>query len=155
VVPATRAVGPGRDAPREVRAHRDASVRIAARMVRDGRADAMVSAAAPEAAVAAAGFTFGLLPGATPPSPGGVLAGRSGPVVLCDAGAAGAAAADEFAQFALAGSAYAMVALRVARPKVGLLSARPALVDTLRRTADAALRTIDIDALDIDAIDID
>jgi glycerol-3-phosphate acyltransferase PlsX len=141
LAPASRAVAPGPDAVREVRAHRDAAVRVAARMVRDGHADAMVSAGPAEAVVAAAHFTLGLVEGATRPALGAVLRGRAGPVVVCDVGAA-AASADELVQFALAGAAYATARLGVAEPRVGLLAARPALLDPLRSTADAALRTL-------------
>jgi glycerol-3-phosphate acyltransferase PlsX len=113
-------------------------------MVRDGRADAMVSAAPAEAVVAAAHFTLGLLPGATRPVLAAVVEGRLGPVVLCDAGAVASASADELVQCALAGSAFATAGMGVARPRVGLLSARPALVDSERDAADEALRALGV-----------
>jgi glycerol-3-phosphate acyltransferase PlsX len=107
----------------------------------------MVSAAPAEAVVAAAHFTLGLVPGATRPALGVVVKGRLGSVVLCDAGAATSASADELVQFAIAGSAFAVAGLGVARPRVGLLSARPALVDSERSAADAALSAVGVEHL--------
>ncbi|MBX6389294.1 MAG: phosphate starvation-inducible protein PhoH [Frankia sp.] len=160
---ARRGIPGGPEAVREVRARRDSGVRVAARLVRDGKADAMVSVAPLEAVAAAAQFTFGLLPGATraslaavvdllaaPPadtgeaSEGGAVAGAGG-VVLCDAGASVDITQDDLAQFAIAGAAYARVRAAVGEPRVGLLASRPALPDTVRRAADRLLATLALD----------
>jgi len=146
LVTAARGIPAGTEAIRDVRARRDSGVRVAARLVRDGRADAMVSVAPPEAVAAAALFTFGLLPGATRASLAAVVdVGRSAGVVLCDAGASVDVAADDLAQFALVGAAYARVRAGSGEPRVGLLAARPALPDTVRRAAHELLGTLDID----------
>ncbi|MEX5632277.1 phosphate starvation-inducible protein PhoH [Parafrankia sp. FMc2] len=152
LVDARRGVAPGPDALREVRARRDSGVRIAARLVRDGQADAMVSLAPLEAVLAAARFTFGLVPGATRAaaavtlhlSPGGL--GPTGrPVVLCDAGGSVDVTADELAQFALVGARLSRARHGVDSPRVGLLSARPALLDPLRRSAGDLLASLGVD----------
>ncbi|OHV38179.1 MULTISPECIES: phosphate starvation protein PhoH [Pseudofrankia] len=146
LVTAARGIPAGADAVRDVRARRDSGVRVAARLVRDGRADAMVSVAPPEAVAAAALFTFGLLPGATRASLAAVVdVGRAPGVVLCDAGASVDVAADDLAQFALAGAAYARVRAGSGEPGVGLLTARPALPDTMRRAAHELLGTLGVD----------
>ncbi|WP_462202744.1 phosphate starvation-inducible protein PhoH [Frankia sp. CcWB3] len=141
---AARGVSAGPEALREVRARRDSGVRVAARLVRDGHADAMVSVAPAEAVVASAQFTYGLLPGATRATLASIVGGSNAPVVLCDAGATVDVTADELAQFAVAGSAYAAVRFAVDAPRVGLLTARPAIPDTLRRAADELLRSLDL-----------
>jgi phosphate acyltransferase len=142
---AARGVPAGPDAMREVRARRDSGVRVAARLVRDGRADAMVSVAPVEAVAAASQFTLGLLPGVTRAALAVVISGSRGPVILCDAGASADVTADELGQFALAGSAYAAVRLGAERPRVGLLAARPGLPDTLRRGADELIASLDLE----------
>jgi glycerol-3-phosphate acyltransferase PlsX len=114
-------------------------------MVRDGRADAVVSLAPEEAVAAASQFTFGLLPGVTRAALAVVISGLRGPVILCDAGASTDVTADELAQFALAGSAYAAVRLGAERPRVGLLAARPGLPDTLRRGAGELIALLDLE----------
>jgi glycerol-3-phosphate acyltransferase PlsX len=114
-------------------------------MVRDGRADAMVSLAPVEAVAAASQFTFGLLPGVTRAALAVVISGPRGPMILCDAGASVDVTADELAQFALAGSAYAAMRLGAERPRVGLLAARPALPDTLRRGAGELIALLDLE----------
>lgn len=147
LVDARRGVAPGPDALREVRARRDSGVRIAARLVRDGQADAMVSLAPLEAILAAARFTFGLVPGATRAAAAVTLhispAGR--PVILCDAGGSVDVTADELAQFALVGARLSWARHGVDSPRVGLLSARPALLDPLRRSAGDLLASLGVD----------
>jgi glycerol-3-phosphate acyltransferase PlsX len=122
VAPASQAIGMEEDPARAVRRKRDATVRVAAKLVRDGAADATVSAGSTGAAMAAALFTLGRLPGMTRPALAVVLPAVHGPVVLLDAGAGVEATTDLLAQFALAGAAYATARLGLPRPRVGLLS---------------------------------
>jgi glycerol-3-phosphate acyltransferase PlsX len=141
---ASQPVEGGPQALRDVRGRRDSGVRVAARLVRDGEADAMVSVAPVESVLAAAQFTHGLLPGATRALLAAVLGEGGVGTVLCDAGAAGFGAADEFAQSALLGGVYAALRFSVREPRVGLLAARGALADPLREAADELLRTLDV-----------
>ncbi|SBW27701.1 phosphate starvation-inducible protein PhoH [Protofrankia symbiont of Coriaria ruscifolia] len=125
LVEAPHLIGPGQDAAREVRSRRDATVRVATRLIRDGVVDAVVSAGPFEALVAAASFTLGPAPGATRPALAVLLGSPSRPTILLDAGAATGASADQLVQYAVVGSAYATVCLDVARPRIGLLVAGP------------------------------
>lgn len=149
LVTAARGIRPGVDAVRDVRAYRDSGVRVAARLVRDGQADALVSTAPPEAVAAAAQFTFGLVPGSTRASLATVIGrpdgGAASGVVLCDSGASADVTADDLAQFALAAVAFARVRAGVGEPRVGLLTARPAVPDTLRRAAHELLGALGLD----------
>lgn len=137
LVEATQVIGMDEDPARAVRAKRDASVRVAARLVRDGQADATVSAGSTGAAMAAALLTLGRLPGMSRPAVAVVVPAAAGPLVLLDAGANPDAGADLLAQFALAGAALARTRLGVADPAVGLLSigAEPGKGDELRKAA--------------------
>jgi glycerol-3-phosphate acyltransferase PlsX len=145
VVNATQHIAMDEDPARAVRAKRDASVRVAARLVRDGAADATVSAGSTGAALAAALFTLGRLPGVTRPAIAVVVPALHGPVVLLDAGANPDAGPDLLAQFALTGAAYATTR-GVRTPRVGLLSngAEPGKGDETRRAAYALLEALPI-----------
>jgi glycerol-3-phosphate acyltransferase PlsX len=122
---------------RAVRANRDASVRVAMTLVRDRAADAAVSAGPTGAAMAAAVFTVGLLPGVTRAPVAVTAPTAAGPVVVLDAGANVDCGADQLVQFALAGAAFATVQHAVASPRVGLLSigTEPGKGDALRKQA--------------------
>jgi glycerol-3-phosphate acyltransferase PlsX len=146
LVQASEVVGMDEDPARAVRAKRDATVRVAAALVRDGVADATVSVGSTGAALAAAVFTLGRLPGVTRPGLAVVVPAARGPLVLLDAGATVECGHDLLVQFALAGSAYAQVRLGVDRPRVGLLSigAEAGKGDALRKAAHALLADLPI-----------
>ena len=139
VVAASQVVQMHEDPGRAVRAKRDATVRVAARLVRDGLAAATVSVGSTGAAMAAALFTLGRLPGVTRPALTITVPAAGGPVVLLDVGANLECTPDLLAQFALAGAAYARTRLGCPRPRVGLLSigAEPGKGDALRKDAFA------------------
>ena len=147
LVPASQVVGMDEDPARAVRAKRDATVRVAARLVRDGEADAMVSVGSTGAALAAAVFTLGRLRGVSRPALAAVVPAAAGPLVFLDAGASPEATPEVLAQFALAGAAFATVRLGVAAPRVGLLSIgeEAGKGDELRRAAHAALSALPLD----------
>lgn len=150
IVAARQSVRMDEDPVRAVRSRRDATVRVAARLVRDGAADATVSIGSTGAALAAAVFTLGRLPGVTRPSLALIVDGLDGPLIFLDAGANTDCGADLLVQFALCGSAYATVALGVPRPRVGLLTigAEPGKGDALRKDAFAALGALPADRID-------
>lgn len=110
------------DAGRAVRARRRASVRVAARLVRDGAADATVTRGPVAAAAVAAEFVLGRVPGVTRSALARVVVTPAGPVVLLDTSAGPDATPDQLAQLALLGSAYAAARFGLRRPRVGLLS---------------------------------
>jgi phosphate acyltransferase len=141
VVTATQRIEMDEDPVRAVRSRRDSTVRVAARLVRDGLADATVSVGSTGAAMAAALFTLGRLPGVTRPPLAVVVPAPRGQVVLLDAGATVEAAPDVLLQFALAGASYASVRLGVARPSIGLLSngSEPGKGDPVRKDAGRLL----------------
>jgi len=131
----------GSDDPlRTVRSRRDAAVRVAARLVRDGQADAMVSAGPVGATCAAAQFALRVLPGvARPPFAATVLTPPA--PLLVDAGAAVDMDAGAFLTYALLGSGYIRASHGVTAPRVALLTGAPELerLDRTRARAHAAL----------------
>lgn len=122
VVAATEVIGMAEDPARAIRKKRDATVRVCARLVRDGDADAMVSVGSTGAALAAALFTLGRLKGVSRPPLAAVVPAKDGPLIFLDAGANPEASVELLAQYALAGSAFATVRLGIAEPRVGLLT---------------------------------
>ena len=147
LVAASQVVGMHEDPARAVRAKRDATVRVASRLVRDGHADAVVSVGSTGAALAAAVFTLGRLRGMGRPALAAVVPAKTGPLVFLDAGATTEATPELLAQFALAGVAFAQVRLGIARPRVGLLTngEEPGKGDPLRKDAYDALAALPVD----------
>ncbi len=144
VVAATQVVGMDEDPARGVRAKRDATVRVCARLVRDGQADAMVSVGSTGAALAAAVFTLGRLKGMSRPALAVVVPAQAGPLVFLDAGATVEATPALLGQFALAGAAFAAVRLGLDRPRIGLLTngEEPGKGDVLRKEAFEVLTEV-------------
>ena len=123
---ASQVVGMHEDPVRAVRAKRDATVRVCARLVREGPgaggADAMVSLGSTGATLAAAVFTLTRLRGVARPPLAAVIPSSSGDLVFLDAGATVECTPALLTSFALVGAAYATVRLGVERPRVGLLT---------------------------------
>ena len=141
LVAASQVVGMDEDPARAVRAKRDATVRVAARLVRDGAADAVVSIGSTGAALAAAVFTVTRQRGVGRPPLAAVIPAPGGPLVFLDAGASVEASPELLASFALVGAAYARVRLGIDRPRVGLLTVgeEAGKGDPLRKAAHEAI----------------
>jgi phosphate acyltransferase len=105
-----------------VRGKRDSSLVTACRLVREGRADAAVSAGNTGAMLAAGLLEIRRLPGVNRPAIAVVLPARRGPTVLIDSGANADARAEHLRQFAHMGSVFAQEILGVRNPEVRLLS---------------------------------
>jgi phosphate acyltransferase len=123
VVPCTEVIDMHEEGARAVRRKKDSSLVVAAELVRDGKASAMLSAGNTGATVASALLRMGRLKGvnrpaiATPiPVPG------STPTVLLDAGANAEVQAAWLVQFAQMGTAYCRARFGIATPRVGLLN---------------------------------
>jgi len=99
-----------------------ASVRVAARLVREGRASAVVSCGNTGAAMVAARVEMGAMEGVDRPPVSTVLPrSDGGSLVLLDAGANVDCPPEHLVSFACLGAAHAR-AMGVASPRVGLLS---------------------------------
>jgi len=105
-----------------VRRKRNCSMAVAAGLVRDGRAQAFVSAGNSGACMACAVFYLGLLPGVDRPAIAAVLPTRSGPCTMLDSGAVVDCSPEMLLQFAIMGKAYASAMLGRPNPRVGILS---------------------------------
>lgn len=105
-----------------VRHKRNASVRVAARLVKEGRAQAMVTAGHTGAAMIAAKTVIGTLSGVDRPALAAVFPNRRGQTVVLDVGANVGARAAHLRQFAVMGHFYAQEILGTPSPRIGLMS---------------------------------
>ncbi len=110
-------------AAKAVRNKRDSSMRVAARLVREGVAHGMVSAGNTGAVMATAKLMQGMVKGVDRPALASVFPTLSGkPTVLMDVGANVDCDAKMLAQFAVMGDIYSKTIYHTQNPKVGLLS---------------------------------
>jgi glycerol-3-phosphate acyltransferase PlsX len=110
-------------AAQAVRSKRDSSMRVGLKMVREGRAGGFFTAGNTGAAMATAKMVLGSLAGVDRPALASVMPTTSGqPCVLLDVGANVDCDPENLVQFAVMGHMYAKNVLRVANPRVGLLS---------------------------------
>jgi phosphate acyltransferase len=119
---ASEVVGMAESPSLALRRKRDSSLRVAAELVRDGKAAAFISAGNTGAALAISMFVIGVLRGIDRPAIAAVLPGLRGFTVLIDAGANVTPKAWHLFQFAIMGHVYARDILGLERPRVGLLS---------------------------------
>jgi phosphate acyltransferase len=105
-----------------VRGKRDSSLVVSSRLVREGRADAAVSAGNTGAMLAAGLLEIRRLRGVNRPAIAVVLPAKKGPSVLIDSGANADGRAEHLRQFAHMGSVFAEEILQVRNPEVRLLS---------------------------------
>jgi phosphate acyltransferase len=119
---ASEVVGMAESPSLALRRKRDSSLRVAAELVRDGKASAFISAGNTGAALAISMFVIGVLRGIDRPAIAAVLPSLRGFTVLIDAGANVTPKAWHLFQFAIMGHVYARDILGLERPRVGLLS---------------------------------
>lgn len=122
IVHTTQVIAMGEPPAQAVRMKRDSSIYRGMELVKNGEADAFLSAGSTGAMVAAAIFVLRRIPGVKRPAIGTVLPTISRPVLLIDAGANTDCDEIELEQFALMGSLYSQSILGQPNPSVGLLS---------------------------------
>ena len=105
-----------------LRRKKNASIQVACRLVKDGKAEAVVSAGHSGATVACGMFIMGRLPGVERPALAALLPTEKNPVVVLDAGANVDCRPYHLFQFGLMGDAFARDLLGYAAPRVSLLS---------------------------------
>ncbi|MCL1909848.1 MAG: phosphate acyltransferase PlsX [Kiritimatiellaeota bacterium] len=107
-----------------VRNKRDSSIYRGMELVKNGEADAILSAGSTGALIAAAFFVLRRLPGVRRPALGAVLPTiiDHQPLLVLDVGATTDCTETELEQFAMMGRSYSKAILRRANPAVGLLS---------------------------------
>lgn len=122
IVHASETVGMDESPAQAARRKKDSSISKALELVKNGDADAMVSAGNSGAVMASAGLKFGRIPGIDRPAIAVIMPTQKRPVLLIDAGANMDCDARMLEQFAVMGSTYSRVVLKQNNPVVGLMS---------------------------------
>lgn len=122
VVPASQVVSM-EDKPSEIlRRKKDSSIHVACRLVKEGRADGVVSAGNSGATLACGMFVLGRIEGVERPALASILPTEQKPMVLIDVGANVDAKPFHLFQFGLMADVLAKTVLGCEKPRVGILS---------------------------------
>src|SRR5215475_1515789 len=106
-----------------VRRKRDSSIRVAARLMREGAASGIVSAGNTGAVMATSKLVMGALSVVDRPALSAVLPTQKGkPAILLDVGANVDCKPHHLEQFAMMGDIYSRAIFGIRRPRIGLLS---------------------------------
>jgi phosphate acyltransferase len=105
-----------------IRKKRNSSIRVCANLVKEGKADAMVSAGNTGAAMSSAYMVLGMIEGVDRPALAAILPNAKGHTVLLDVGANVDSKPGHLREFAVMGHYYAQMLFGIADPRVGLLS---------------------------------
>ena len=119
---ASEVVGMSEPPAEALRRKKDSSMRVAINLVKDGEAEACVSAGNTGALMATAKFVLKMLPGIDRPAIIAELPSRGGSLHMLDLGANTQATADHLFQYAVMGSIVCNDILGIERPRVALLN---------------------------------
>jgi glycerol-3-phosphate acyltransferase PlsX len=122
IVHSTQIVGMDEQPALALREKKDSSILVAVDLVKNGQADAVVTAGHTGAGMAAAVLRLGRLPGVDRPALAVQMITAKGPVVLLDIGAKPDSTPENLVQYARMGAIFAERVLGVAEPRVALLS---------------------------------
>jgi glycerol-3-phosphate acyltransferase PlsX len=122
VVDAEEVVGMDEPATTPIRRKRRSSIRVCCELVRDQRAEAMVSFGNTGAVLAAAKMVIGMTRGVDRPALAALFPNRLGRTIVLDVGANLETKTAQLRQFAVMGHFYAQEVLGDPAPRIGLLS---------------------------------
>ena len=122
VVHASEVIGMDESPTGSVRTKKDSSINVAMNLLKDGKAEAVVSAGNTGALMASALFKLGRISGIERPAIATIFPTQKGEVLLLDMGANVDCKPQHLYQFAQMGSVYAERVMHVKDPKVGLLN---------------------------------
>jgi phosphate acyltransferase len=122
IVPASESVTMDEHPAQAVRRKKDASINVCMRLVKEGKADAVVTAGHTGAGVAAAILNLGRLRNVDRPALAVQMVTDKGPMVLLDIGATTDSTGTNLFQYATMGTIFAEKVLGVKSPSVALLS---------------------------------
>ncbi len=105
-----------------MRKKKDSSIQVACRLVKEGKADGVVSAGNSGATVACGMFTIGRIKGVLRPGMAGILPTEKNPMVLLDVGANVDCKPEHLFQYGLMADVLARDVLGYSDPRIGLLT---------------------------------
>jgi len=143
---APEVIGMGEHPATALRTKRRSSIVVATNLVKDGDADAVVSAGSTGATMAAAVFRLGRIEGIDRPALPAHMVTATGPVMLLDVGANVDSDPENLVQFAAMGAIFAEHVLHVRNPRIGLLNIGEEVEkgDGLTKEAHARLTNADL-----------
>ena len=121
VISASEVIGMDEHPAKAVKGKKDASINVAVSLVKEGKADAIISAGNTGALMAAALFKLGRIRGIERPAIATEFPLPTGKVLLLDMGANADCKPKHLQQFAIMGSLYAKYAMHIENPRGGLL----------------------------------
>ncbi|MBF0309195.1 MAG: phosphate acyltransferase PlsX [Magnetococcales bacterium] len=122
IIPASQVVDMAEKPSVALRKKKDSSMVIGARLVKEGRADAFVSAGNTGALMAIARFILRTLPGIDRPAIASLMPTCIGSTLMLDLGANVDCTVEHLLQFALMGEVYAKAVMGLTGPRIGLLN---------------------------------
>lgn len=122
VVPASEQIGMAEKPAEALRKKKDASIRVGAICVREGRGQAFISAGNTGAVAMASLIAMGRASGVRRPAIAALFPSRTGHATVLDVGANVACKGEHLYQFGIMGEVYAQCLFDLDRPTVGLLS---------------------------------
>lgn len=122
IVEALDVIDMGDDPTRALREKPGASITVAARLVKEGSADGLVSAGSTGAAMAAAAIIIGRAKDVSRPAIATIFPTPNSPTLVLDSGANPDVKPEQLAQFGIMGAVAAQALFDVENPRVGLLS---------------------------------
>jgi len=122
VMPSKGVIQEGQHPVKAIRSNPSASIVLANQLVLEGKADAVVSMGSTGASMASSTLAFGLLEGLERPALGGNVFGIAPKVSILDLGSSVDCRPSQLVDFAVIGSVYAKIILKIDNPRIGLLS---------------------------------
>ena len=122
IVHASQRIEPGEAPATAVRRKAESSIVVGLSLLREGRAQAFVSAGSTGAVMAASLFILRRLPGVDRPAIAAILPTAKDPIIMLDAGATVDSKPHHLLQFAQLGTMYVRDVLDRPNPRVGLLN---------------------------------
>ncbi len=126
-----------------LRRKKDSSMRVAINMVKQGEADACVSAGNTGALMATSRFVLKTLPGIDRPAIMAIVPTKRGKTYMLDLGANSACTAEQLFQFAVMGSVFVRDIEDIEHPRVGLLNIGEEDIKGTQTVREAARRLQD------------
>lgn len=122
IIHCSEVIGMGDSPTAGIKGKPDSSIVVGAKLVRDGKADAFVSAGNTGAVMAAATLIIGRIPGVGRPTIGALIPNTSGISILFDVGASVDSKPQHLLEYAVMGTIFAKEIYNIENPTVALLS---------------------------------
>lgn len=122
IVNCTEVIDCNEEPVRAIRRKKDSSLAVALQLVKDKKADAMISAGSTGAFMAGATFIVGRIKGIDRPALAPIMPGKNGNFMIIDCGANADCKPNYLVQFAVMGKIYYENVMKASNPSVGLVN---------------------------------